>query len=180
MSRGVVTSNQVRITPQGTLTTFEGVADRSLLLFYGGPFSQWCQSPMTIDGVWYGCAEQYMMAQKARIFGDDHALKLIMDTDSPQRQKAIGRRVKDYSDERWHPFARDVVRTASLHKFKHPMFRWHLTQTGDAAIVEASPTDVVWGIGLAENDPLARRRSAWRGTNWLGQVLMEVRDLVRG
>lgn len=169
----------MRNTPQGLLTTAEGSAE-ALLLFYGGPFSQWMPSPMTIDGVEYNCAEQYMMAQKARVFGDDFALDLIMKTDSPQRQKAVGRLVKGYTDELWHAVARDVVRTASIAKFTHPEFRWHLAKTGDATIVEASPTDVVWGIGLDEGDPAARDRSKWRGKNWLGQVLMEVRALMYG
>lgn len=169
----------IRLTPEGTLTT---AAERpsALLLFYGGPFSQWVGDPMTIDGVTYNCPEQYMMAQKARMFGDDHALKLIMGTTSPARQKAVGRLVKDYSDARWHPFARDVVRTATLHKFQDPMYRQHLLATGDAEIVEASPTDVFWGIGLGESDPDARFHSKWRGPNWLGQCLMEVRASIRG
>lgn len=151
-----------------------------LLLFYGGPFSQWIGPSMLIDGVEYNCAEQYMMAQKARRFSDPGALQLIMATASPSRQKAIGRLVKGFNKYEWEVFARDVVRTASLHKYRHPQYRGPLLATAGLTIVEASPTDLVWGVGLDEDDPAALQRSNWRGSNWLGEVLMEVRSLIKG
>lgn len=149
-----------------------------MLLFYGGPFSQWAGSTMMIDGVRYNGPEQYMMAQKARFFEDEAALALIMDSESPRRQKAIGRMVKNFDAARWAVVARDVVRTATLHKFARRMYRRDLLDTIGYTLVEASATDVVWGIGLAEDDYDALCRSKWRGTNWLGQCLMEVRSIM--
>ncbi|UGL62848.1 hypothetical protein [Xanthomonas phage MET13-T1] len=146
-------------------------------LFYGGVFSQWYPSPMVIDGVEYGCAEQYMMAQKARVFGDEQALDEIMATQSPAEQKAIGRRVRGFDRRQWDSVSRDVVMRASLHKFtSNPKLRAQLLLTEGTLLVEASPTDVIWGIGLDERDPRCHDPKEWRGTNWLGQVLTDLRE----
>ncbi|UIS24762.1 YbiA [Stenotrophomonas phage vB_SmaS-AXL_1] len=146
-------------------------------LFYGGVFSQWYPSPMVIDGVEYGCAEQYMMAQKARVFGDEQALDEIMATSNPAEQKAIGRRVKGFDRRQWDSVSRDVVMRASLAKFtSDPKLRAQLLLTEGTLLVEASPTDVIWGIGLDERDPRCHDPSEWRGTNWLGQVLTDLRE----
>jgi len=47
-------------------------------------------------------------------------------------------------------------------------------------LVEASPLDRVWGIGLAADDPRAADPAGWRGLNLLGFALMEARDLLSG
>lgn len=146
-------------------------------LFYGGVFSQWYHSPMTIDGVEYDCAEQYMMAQKARVFGDEQALEEIMASSNPAEQKAIGRRVKGFDRRQWDSISRDVVMRASLAKFTdNPKLRAQLLRTEGTLLVEASPTDVIWGIGLDERDPRCHDQREWRGTNWLGQVLTDLRE----
>ncbi|URA06990.1 GTP cyclohydrolase II [Xanthomonas phage Elanor] len=144
--------------------------------FFGGVFSQWYPSPMVIDGVSYGCAEQYMMAQKARVFGDEQALEAIMATSNPAEQKAIGRQVKGFDRRQWDSVSRDVVMRASLAKFtSDPKLRAQLLLTEGTTLVEASPTDVIWGVGLYENDPRVHDPSQWKGTNWLGQVLNDLR-----
>jgi ribA/ribD-fused uncharacterized protein len=145
--------------------------------FYGGVFSQWYPSPMVIDGVEYGCAEQYMMARKAEVFGDLDRMRAIMATPDPSEQKALGRLVKGYSDAVWHAVARDVVMRASLAKFtSDPRLRAKLLLTEGSVLVEASQTDRVWGVGLAEGDPRVHDRSEWRGRNWLGQCLTDLRE----
>ena len=145
--------------------------------FYGGVFSQWYPSPMVIDGVKYGCAEQYMMAQKARLFGDDPALRAIMSTDDPAQQKRLGKLVRGFDVQTWEAVARDVVMRASIAKFaSDPKLRARLLLTEGTVLVEASPTDVIWGVGLAEDDPRVHNRERWRGRNWLGQVLTDLRE----
>ena len=145
--------------------------------FYGGVFSQWYPSPMVIDGVKYSCAEQYMMAQKARLFGDDPALRAIMSTDDPAQQKRLGKLVRGFDVRIWEAVARDVVMRASIAKFaSDPKLRARLLLTEGTVLVEASPTDVIWGVGLAEDDPRVHNRVRWRGRNWLGQVLTDLRD----
>lgn len=138
--------------------------------------SQWHPAPFTIDGVAYTCCEQLMMAEKARLFGDDVTLQKILATDDPRRQKALGRQVKGFDDARWTEVCREVVYRANVAKFtQNAGLGALLLATGTKTLVEASPTDTIWGIGLGANDPRATDRAAWRGKNWLGEALMKVR-----
>jgi ribA/ribD-fused uncharacterized protein len=149
------------------------------VFFYGGPFSQWYQSTFEVDGVKYNCAEQYMMAQKALLFGDDEAHRKIMKSHSPSDQKATGRKVKNFNADKWNLVAKAVTYRANLAKFSTPYLAKYLLETGDREIVEASPTDCIWGIGLSETNPDRLDKTKWRGTNWLGEIIMQVRDTLR-
>lgn len=118
-----------------------------------------------------------MMAAKARLFGDAEALAAILAAPTPRAAKALGRAVRGYDDAAWRAVARDVVYAASRAKFEaHPDLRAALLATAGTALVEASPEDAVWGIGLRAEDPDAGDRARWRGTNWLGEVLTRLRD----
>lgn len=148
--------------------------------FYGGPFSQWYPSEFTIDGVTYNCAEQYMMAMKATVFGDFEALEKIMAASHPSKQKAVGRLVKGFRVDVWDKLAKALVYRANIAKFSDPVLKKYILGTGEAELVEASPTDRIWGIGLPEGHPDLNDRTKWQGTNYLGQVLMQVRQTLRG
>lgn len=150
------------------------------VLFWGGPFSQWYPHKMNIDGVEYGCCEQYMMAEKARLFGDTEALDKIMGSTDPKFQKAVGRTVKNFNPHLWDKICRDVVFRANLAKFSDPELKAFLFSFGNEEIVEASPYDKIWGIGLGEDHPDALDKSKWQGTNWLGEEIMKVRDALKG
>jgi ribA/ribD-fused uncharacterized protein len=145
--------------------------------FYGGPASQWAAGDFTIEGVVYNCAEQYMMAEKARLFNDDDALKIIMGTNNPKIQKAAGRTVRGFVKEIWEQNAKLYVYRANFAKFmqNQEALTWLMTTRG-TTLVEASPWDKIWGIGLDGNDPRARDRSTWLGTNWLGEIVTHVRE----
>lgn len=154
--------------------------DSKLYFFYGGPFSQWYHSYFTVDGVRYCTAEQYMMAKKALFFGDELAFSEIMATESPSRQKEVGRRVRNFVVDDWNAVSRKIVFQGNMAKFgTNKDLREFMLNTGDMELVEASPTDCIWGIGLAEHDPRCLDRSQWRGTNWLGEELMNVRSELR-
>lgn len=156
--------------------------------FYGGVFSQWYHSEFEVDGVTYQTAEQYMMAGKARLFNDDVVLAKILATSSPHNQKALGRQVKGRAGGKWdaedvafwNSKARDIVYEGSYAKFtQNEGLKEALLATGDSLLVEASPTDRLWGIGLAEGDPACEDESKWRGVNWLGEVLTKVREDIK-
>ena len=149
------------------------------VLFWGGPFSQWYPHKMEIDGVEYNCCEQYMMAEKARLFGDTEALEAIMKTKDPKKQKAYGRGVKNFNPHMWDLISRNVVFRGNLAKFQDPELKEYLFGFGNEEIVEASPYDKVWGIGLSEDDPDALDKSKWQGTNWLGEAIMQVREALK-
>jgi len=148
--------------------------------FWSGPFSQWHPSTFVIDGVTYNCAEQYMMAEKARLFGDTTREAMIMASSVPSDQKRYGRMVKGFDNDKWLANAFDIVKRASRAKYsQNTLLLKTLLATGTKTIVEASPEDRLWGIGLRKADPRAQRRETWRGKNWLGQVLTEVREELR-
>jgi ribA/ribD-fused uncharacterized protein len=143
--------------------------------------SQWWPAAFTIDGVHYRSAEHWMMAEKARLFGDERSAAAIVAAPSPKEAKALGRGVAGFDGERWADVGFDVVVRGNVTKFgQDPALRSYLLGTGDAVLVEASPVDPVWGIGLAADDPRARQPAKWPGTNLLGFALMQARHLLAG
>jgi len=147
-----------------------------ILPFYGGYNSQWFRCEFTIDRIRYNCAEQYMMAEKARFFENTRIETSIMKAVNPKVQKALGRKIKDFDPVKWGKVARDIVYKGNYAKFfQNPTLRTLLLSTGDSTLVEASPYDAIWGIGIALGDPKVNDPTKWNGTNWLGEVLMKVR-----
>jgi ribA/ribD-fused uncharacterized protein len=156
------------------------VETESFFLFWSGWPSQWHPARFTAGGVAYNCCEQYMMAEKARVFGDSGALAKILASANPRDQKALGRTVRGFDKGAWDGVCRGVVYAGNLARFSQDAdLRRTLLATGDRTIVEASPLDRIWGIGLAPDDPRAQDPAQWRGHNWLGVALMQVRDVLR-
>jgi len=146
--------------------------------FWDGPFSQWHSCEFTDSwGLTYNCAEQYMMASKAELCDDKETMRKIMKATSPNEQKALGRTVKNFDVDQWNEVARDIVYEGNDLKFnQNPELKQMLLETTGTTLVEASPVDSFWGIALYANDSRALSRSTWQGTNWLGEVLTNVRD----
>jgi len=148
--------------------------------FWKNYLSQWYMRDFKCRGVVYCCCEQYMMAEKARLFKDDDALNTIMSSSSPKTQKRAGRLVKNYDDQEWHSISRYTVFIGNMAKFcQNPDLKEKLLSTGKKVIVEASPYDALWGVSLGPWDDKILKEENWQGKNWLGQELMAVRDLVR-
>ncbi|MFO1011140.1 MAG: NADAR family protein [Planctomycetota bacterium] len=138
--------------------------------------SQWHPTAFEVGGVRYSTAEHWMMAEKARLFGDERALVEILEAQTPARAKLLGRRVRNFDEATWCAQRRDVVLRGNLAKFtQHAALRAYLLGTGADVLVEASPRDRIWGIGLAADDPRAADPQEWIGQNLLGFVLMDVR-----
>jgi ribA/ribD-fused uncharacterized protein len=152
------------------------VTDEFVYFWNGWP-SQWHRCRFAVDGVEYNCAEQFMMAEKAALFGDSEVLRQILASTNPREQKALGRVVRGFDPAVWDRHCREVVYRGNLAKFgQNAGLRKLLLETGSKRIVEASPTDAIWGIGLAADDPRALDPAQWRGTNWLGGALVRVRE----
>ncbi len=142
--------------------------------------SQWWPSPFVVDGVVYATAEHWMMACKARLFEDQEAERRVLAAGHPSQAKNAGRLVRGFDEETWRRERFGLVVEGSVHKFAaHEDLREYLLATGDRVLVEASPVDRVWGIGLAADDEAASDPERWRGPNLLGFALMAARDRLR-
>ena len=140
-------------------------------------FSQWWVAPFLVDGQRYATAEHWMMAEKARLFADDVALEKILAASSPAQAKKLGRTVKGFDEHRWKGQRFNIVVAGNLAKFgQHEALKIFLLNTGNKVLVEASPVDRIWGIGLSADNPSAENPESWRGLNLLGFALMVVRE----
>jgi ribA/ribD-fused uncharacterized protein len=141
-----------------------------------GCFSQWFEASFQVDSETYLTAEHFMMAEKARLFGDAETRASILAARTPAEAKKLGRGVKGFDDALWEQSRFDIVVRANEAKFsQNQALRDYLLTTGDRVLVEVSPVDRIWGIGLAATDDRALEPRAWCGLNLLGFALMEVR-----
>lgn len=149
------------------------------VFFWGGQFSQWAKYDIAIDNKIYNTCEQYMMAEKARLFGDHEAEAKIMVAKNPRDQKAHGRKVRNFEAARWQAVCEEIVFKANFAKYsQREELKAMLLATGDKIIAEASPQDAIWGIGMAESHPNVTDQTVW-GQNLLGKALMRVRNALR-
>ncbi|WP_188298639.1 NADAR family protein [Streptomyces sp. CBMA156] len=138
--------------------------------------SQWWPGEFTVDGVTYASAEHWMMAGKARMFGDEEIVRRVLAARTPAEAKKLGRLVQGFDDETWVAGRFELVVAGNVAKFgQDEALRGYLLGTGDRVLVEASPLDRIWGIGLAADDIRSQQPTEWRGSNLLGFALMEAR-----
>ncbi len=115
--------------------------------------SQWWDCKFTVDGVEYNTAEQYMMAQKSLIFGDNKTYNAIMSANHPHEFQKLGRTVAGFVQKTWDEKCCQIVIEGNIAKFsQNEDLKAFLLDTGNRILVEASPLDRIWGIGLTEND----------------------------
>lgn len=143
-------------------------------------FSNWNLGSFTVEGRTFNCAEQFMMFTKAMLFSDIQAADRIMTEPNPRKQKALGRQIQGYVDAVWQSQAEDLMFPGLFAKFtQDPDRKTAILATDNTLLVEASPDDVVWGIGLEESDPRCLDPKEWLGQNKLGRVLTRVRDAIK-
>lgn len=146
-----------------------------------GCLSQWFPSPFTENEHTFATAEHYMMWRKAILFDDQRTAARILTADHPKQAKDLGRQVRNFDPAAWDAHRFDIVVDGNTLKFtQHDEMRAYLRGTGDHVLVEASPLDRVWGIGLQWDDPRTGDPAQWRGLNLLGFALGAVRDVLTG
>ena len=153
--------------------------EEKFTFFYGSesPFSNFHPVSFTLDGIAYNCTEQYMMHQKAITFNDDVMAKKILESNEPKQQKAYGRMVSPFDPEKWSSLCKEVVYKGCKGKFtQNEVLLKQLLNIEGTTLVEASPRDTLWGIGYSEKNPKAKTRHTWRGKNWLGEILTQLRN----
>ena len=173
------------------IEAYEDDSSLDFLFFWGHRFprdghitraclSQWFDCEFEVEGVLYHTAEQYMMAQKAKLFGDEETFVKIMGASSPQEYKHFGRLVKNYDEETWVANRSAIVTLGNIHKFsQNEELKRFLLTTGNKVLVEASPYDRIWGIGMHSDEVGISDPHNWKGENLLGFALMAVRDALR-
>jgi ribA/ribD-fused uncharacterized protein len=141
------------------------------------PFSQWHRCTFTAAELTFMCAEQYMMHGKAILFGDREVAAEILAADHPKKHKALGRKVKDFDDKVWKANRELIVAAGSRLKFtQNAELKSALLATRGTTLVEASPYDRIWGIGLGAKDPRAQSEATWKGQNLLGKILTKLHN----
>ncbi|MFN8345730.1 MAG: NADAR family protein [Spirosomataceae bacterium] len=142
--------------------------------------SQWWECAFEVQGCVYLTTEHWMMAQKARLFGDSEIAEKIVQVKSPAEAKKLGRLIPHFDETVWLSEREHIVIEGNFHKFsQNKELRAFLLQTQERILVEASPVDAIWGNGLAADHPDSTHPEKWQGFNLLGFALMEVRDQLR-
>jgi ribA/ribD-fused uncharacterized protein len=149
------------------------------LFFWGGWPSNWEPSPFLVDGIQYNCVEQFMMAEKAKLFGDEEVRTKILASPYPKAQKEFGRKVRGFDKVRWDEAAYKIVVEGSIHKYLQNSKLQKLLLATTETFVEASPEDSIWGIGMLLTEEGVEDPKNWRGTNLLGRAITEARTYVR-
>lgn len=140
-------------------------------------FSQWYPASFSVNGIEYKTAEHWMMAQKALLFDNPEIYRRIIATNKPGEVKELGRQITGFDELIWNEEKYGIVRLGNIHKFnQHPALKAFLLSSPDRVLVEASPVDKIWGIGISKDDGHIADPNAWPGQNLLGFALMEVRD----
>ena len=150
------------------------------VFFWNGIYSQWYKAQMTIDKMEYNSCEQYMMHQKALLFGDSEIAELIMNESNPKEQKKYGRMIKNFDKSVWDKNCLAIVYEGNLAKFsQNKDLKEEMLSTGNRIFVEASPFDNIWGIGMSEDSEGIENPSFWLGLNLLGQALTLVKQEIQ-
>jgi len=150
------------------------------VLFYGGIFSQWFDCEFQdIEGRGFTTTEQFMMYHKAKLFNDTTAMNWIMQESDPKKIKDMGRKVRNFNEEKWKKVAKKIVTLGNFYKFfQDEILKKEILLYSDKKFVETSPYDRIWGVGLSTTDPKAENSENWEGLNWLGECLTEVCSII--
>lgn len=160
----------------------KNIEDYEIICFWkdyqkNGYLSNWYKVNFSVNGINYNCMEQFFMAEKARIFNDKKSWNNIMKATKPNHQKGIGRQVRNFDASIWDENKVKITIEGLRAKFtQNPDLKNRLLKTNDAILVEASPFDKIWGVGLSQKEVLKTNFKDWKGENLLGFALMKVRD----
>jgi ribA/ribD-fused uncharacterized protein len=143
-------------------------------------FSNHFPADFTVNGITYSCSEQYYMRFKAIYFGDEEIAAQMMQTSDPKEMKRLGRQVEGFDENIWKKVSCQVMKIGCYNKFtQNKALRYELFRTIDTTLVEASPLDRYWGVGLSMENEDIRNPKKWRGENLLGYILTKLREYLK-
>jgi len=152
------------------------------IFFWNGIYSNWYPAKFSYKGNEFENSEQAFMWEKANFFGDYKIANIVLETPEPRENKKLGRRVKNFNSFKWDQVSKNFMYDVNKSKFEqNPGLKAQLLQTDGKDLVEASPYDKIWGIGMTEDDAVGVTPNEWLGKNYLGEVLTKLRkDLLNG
>lgn len=179
----------MKYTVETILDRFDSDDNLDFLFFWGHSektdyvtkacLSQWYQSEFKVDEITYFTGEHYMMAEKAKLFEDINIYNQILETRKQGKIKELGRQIKNFNQDIWDEYKYQIVVKGNFLKFsQNEKLKTFLINTNTKILVEVSPLDIIWGIGLSVDDKKVRNPHLWEGSNLLGFALMEVRDKI--
>jgi len=149
------------------------------LYFWGGIYSQWAYSKFIENDIEFTSAEQYMMYKKALLFDDIETSIKILNIDNPRKVKKLGREIKNFDNKIWNENKIDIVTQGNILKFSQNEKLMNIMfEDCNLTLVEASPYDKIWGVGLHFDDNLILNQDNWRGENLLGVCIMRAREFI--
>jgi len=150
------------------------------IYFWGSFLSNFYPVKIKFAGIDFHTSEQLFMFLKAKYFEDDEmADRIATEGQEPAVAKKLGRQVKGFNNEDWEGAREDMMYIACQRKFMDDELFKQLLATGDKVLVEGSPVDKIWGVGLKYDSEEILDEENWDGLNLLGKVLMKVRDDIK-
>ena len=161
----------------------KGIAPEWLFFFEEdgqlGYLSNWYRSTFSVEDKTYSSMEQFLMHSKAMWFQDVKVAEKIMESQSPKEQKRLGRQVSGFDEVIWDRCRERILQVGLMAKFSQnqEMRKWLLATQG-SKLAEASPRDLVYGIGVSAEDARSVPSANWKGANLLGKSLQRIRTLL--
>lgn len=141
------------------------------------PLSNFYPATFTINGHTFNCAEQFIQHSKAVLFNDQKTAQDIIHEPLPEKQKQLGRQVTNFNAKLWEDSIQKIVTRGLAQKFEENNdLKTFLRNTGSNELVEASPRDTLFGIGLGMSNEAKTDKSKWRGKILQGQMLQKIRS----
>lgn len=151
-----------------------------MVLFWNSIFSNFYHCSFEFKGLSFKSSEQAFMFCKARHFGDTSSITKILEATTPKEAKKLGREVNGFDNTEWEKVRYQYMVEVLVAKFEqNDRLKKQLLSTGEKELVEASPYDKQWGIGIHWEDEAAFDKTNWKGLNLLGKALMEVRTTLK-
>lgn len=154
------------------------------VFFWGSIFSNWHPCEFEFDDKEFGThkfknTEQAFMWLKAKYFQDEETAEEILVNPNPRTSKKLGRKVKGFDDEKWAMVSYVYMIAVNASKYiQNEDLKQTLFSTAGKQLVEASPFDKIWGIGISKDDDDCLDEHKWKGMNLLGKALDVVRDII--
>ena len=132
--------------------------------------------PIVVNGKTFVCNEQFIVHEKAKMFGDMASASQVMQMTNPLKMKHLGGNIENYEHQRWKQNSVKIIASCNQIKYEsHPAAMKVLMATGHKTIGEATASRE-WGIGININNDECLDTSKWTGANKMGKILMKIRD----